>query len=151
MSEGSLTDDIIEIKWDELDVNSCVQSVVLPQCGAVSTFIGTTRNNFDGKAVKSLEYECYSKMALKQMQNICRGLRREWPDIGRISLVHRIGLVSVGEISVVIAVSAPHRKSAIAATESCIELLKASVPIWKKEIYEDDESEWKANKECQWL
>ncbi|XP_067941824.1 molybdopterin synthase catalytic subunit-like isoform X2 [Watersipora subatra] len=133
MSEGSLTDDIIEIKWDELDVNSCVQSVVLPQCGAVSTFIGTTRNNFDGKAVKSLEYECYSKMALKQMQNICRGLRREWPDIGRISLVHRIG------------------KSAIAATESCIELLKASVPIWKKEIYEDDESEWKANKECQWL
>lgn len=90
-------------------------------------------------------------MALKQIELICEELRRQWPDIVNIAIYHRLGLVEIREASVVIAVSSPHRKTSLGAVEVAIDELKKRVPIWKKEIYDDDESTWKENKECQWL
>lgn len=99
----------------------------------------------------SLEYEAYEPMAMKQIELICEGLRRQWPDIVNIAICHRLGLVAVREASVVIAISSPHRKTSLDAVEVAIDELKKRVPIWKKEIYIGDESTWKENKECQWL
>ncbi|XP_037945251.1 molybdopterin synthase catalytic subunit [Teleopsis dalmanni] len=116
-------------------------------CGAISLFVGTTRNNFDGKTVISLEYEAYAPMANKEMETICEELRTHWSDVVNIVFHHRIGLVPVGEASVVIAVSSPHRQSSLDAVSFAIEELKKRVPIWKKEKYDADESSWKENKE----
>lgn len=85
------------------------------------------------------------------MTVICEELRSRWPDIVNIAIYHRLGLVPVREASVVIAISSPHRISSIDAVAAAIEELKKRVPIWKKELYEGDESAWKENKECQWL
>lgn len=101
--------------------------------------------------VVSLEYEAYESMALKEMQKICTELRVRWPNLKHIALHHRLGVVPVREASVVIAVSSPHRAAALDSVSFAIDQLKSQVPIWKKEIYEDDPvGEWKENKECQW-
>jgi len=139
------------LTFERLDITKINDLVADDACGAISLFVGTTRNNFDGKKVISLEYEAYEQMAVKQMNNICEELRERWSDIGNIAIHHRLGLVSVREASVVIAVSSPHRQSALSAVTFAIEELKRRVPIWKKEQYADDESAWKENKECQWL
>lgn len=96
-----------------------------------------------------MEYEAYEKMALKEMNNICEKIRSKW-NLEYIVIYHRLGEVPVSEASVVIAISSPHRKESLKAVEYAIELLKSSVPIWKKEVYDSNESEWKENKECPW-
>lgn len=99
--------------------------------------------------VIKLEYETYESMALKEMTNICNKIRSQW-DVEGIAIYHRIGEVPISKASVVIAVSSPHREESLRAVEYAIDMLKASVPIWKKEVYETGESEWKQNKECKW-
>lgn len=136
---------------DTLNVGVISDLVTAGSCGAISIFVGTTRDNFEDKKVVSLEYEAYEPMALKEMEGICGQLRQRWPDIVNIAIYHRLGLVPVSEASVVIAVSSPHRKSALEAVSSAIEDLKKRVPIWKKEKYDGDEGQWKENAECQWL
>ena len=106
--------------------------------GATVTFIGTTRDHNDGRAVTQLEYEAYPEMALTEMRKIGDEARRRWP-IAAIAIVHRIGVVPIGEASVVIAVSAPHRQDALAACKDAIDTLKEQVPLWKKEFYEGGE------------
>jgi len=101
--------------------------------------------------VISLEYEAYDNMALKEMNKICAELRTRWPNLKHIVIHHRLGTVPVREASVVIATSSPHRAAALESVSFAIEQLKSTVPIWKKEIYEEDRvGEWKENKECQW-
>jgi len=114
--------------------------------GAISLFVGTTRDHFDGKKVVRLEYEAYKPMALKEMRALVERARATW-DIKKMLVWHRLGVVPVGEASVVIAVSAERRANAIRACEFGIEELKRTVPIWKKEVYEDG-SVWKANVEA---
>ncbi|KAF6020057.1 MOCS2 [Bugula neritina] len=138
---------MIFLTHNKISVATHIEAVVLPSCGAISTFIGTTRDNFNDKKVIRLEYECYNSMALKELEKICLQMRNKFEDLGRVCIVHRLGLVPVCEASVFIAVSSPHRAAAIAAAEFCINQVKATVPIWKKEIYEDATSEWKENKE----
>uniref|UniRef100_A0A1L8EC16 Molybdopterin synthase catalytic subunit n=1 Tax=Haematobia irritans TaxID=7368 RepID=A0A1L8EC16_HAEIR len=135
---------------DSLDVGSISTLVSDGSCGAISLFVGTTRDNFEDKKVVSLEYEAYEPMALKEMENICLQLRQRWPDIVKIAIYHRLGLVPVCEASVVIAISSPHRKTSLDAVSEAIEELKKRVPIWKKEKYDSEEGMWKENKECQW-
>lgn len=94
--------------------------------------LGTTRESFEGKTVKLLEYECYEEMALSEMRKLCHETRQQFPAIDRIAITHRIGEVLVTEKSVVIAASSPHRLDAIQATQFLIDRLKATVPIWKK-------------------
>ncbi|KAL4228298.1 Molybdopterin synthase catalytic subunit [Mactra antiquata] len=139
--------DIVEITREIIDIGNLTTRVTSPTCGAISTFLGTTRNNFQGKKVKTLEYEAYEPMAKKEMQKICDNIRDKW-SVENIALVHRIGDVPITQASVAIVVSSPHRKESLEAVQYGIDTLKATVPIWKKEIYEDDSYSWKENSEC---
>ncbi|EDV93883.1 GH19575 [Drosophila grimshawi] len=143
--------DHIQLVNSQIDINHIHNLLIDESCGASSVFVGTTRDNFDGKKVISLEYESYEKMALKEMSKICSQLRARWPDLKHIAIYHRLGTVPVKEASVVIATSAPHRAAALESVTFAVEQLKSRVPIWKKEIYENDTiGEWKENMECPW-
>ncbi|XP_006061167.1 molybdopterin synthase catalytic subunit isoform X1 [Bubalus kerabau] len=141
--------DIIKFTPEKLSVDEVSQLVISPLCGAISLFVGTTRNNFEGKKVISLEYEAYLPMAENEIRKICSDIRQKWP-VKHIAVFHRLGLVPVTEASVIIAVSSAHRAASLEAVSYAIDALKARVPIWKKEIYEESSSSWKRNKECFW-
>lgn len=142
--------DHISITNEPLSVDQISNIVTSPTSGAISMFIGTTRNNFEGKEVVRLEYEAYAPMAEKEIKKICSQIRNKW-SVEHIAVYHRLGLVPVTESSVIIAISSPHRKESLDAVHFAIDALKASVPIWKKEFYKEGPAEWKENKECQWL
>jgi molybdopterin synthase catalytic subunit len=110
------------------------------QAGAVATFVGTTRSESRGRTVDHLEYEAYEGMAERVMAEIAARLEQQY-DLCEIAIHHRTGRVDIGEPSVVIAVSAPHRQDALAACKDAIDTLKEQVPLWKKEVYEGGE-EW---------
>lgn len=117
-----------------------------PACGAISTFSGTTRNNFNGKVVTSLSYEGYVPMAIKELTNLCHEAKEKF-GVEKIAAVHLLGDCPVGDVSVILGSCGAHRRETIRCTEYLIDELKARVPIWKKEIYEGDESVWKENVE----
>ncbi len=121
-----------------IDLNELVTYVGDPGAGAVSTFIGTTRDNNEGRSILSLDYEAYPGMAEQEMARLGEEVAEKW-DITRVAMVHRIGTVPIGEASVIIAVSAPHRDDAFKACRYAIDELKKRVPIWKKEIYRGGE------------
>ncbi|KAG5326070.1 RAB1A protein, partial [Acromyrmex heyeri] len=136
----------VKLQQEELNITEIMELVTFPNCGAISNFIGITRDNFENKKVIKLEYEAYESMALKEMTNICNKIRSQW-DVEGIAIYHRIGEVPISKASVVIAVSSSHREQSLRAVEYAINALKASVPIWKKEVYETGEPQWKQNKE----
>ena len=115
--------------------------VVLPGCGATVTFTGTARDHAEGRpGVHRLEYEAYDEPALARLQAIAAELRGRWPVLGRIALLHRTGVVELGDAAVVVAVSAPHRAEAFDAARLGIDELKRTVPIWKRESWDGGES-----------
>ena len=119
-----------------------------PTCGAISTFTGITRNNFAGKTVTHLSYEGYTPMAIKELKSLCTDAKANYPTVDKLVAVHILGECPVGEASVIVGCSSPHRREAIQCTEYLIDELKGRVPIWKKEIYEGDETNvWKENVE----
>lgn len=107
--------------------------------GAVVTFIGTVRNNSEGKKVLYLEYECYEPMAVKKLNEIADEIKRRWK-INDISVIHRVGRLEIGDTAIVIAVGSPHRQEAFEACKYAIDTIKETVPIWKKEFYENGSS-----------
>ena len=121
-----------------IDLKELVDYVGDPQAGAIATFIGTTRNNNEGRKVIALDYDGYSEMAEKELARIGEDAKTKWP-ICRMAIVHRLGPVQITEASVIIAVSAGHRDAAFAACRFAIEKIKKTVPIWKKEMYEGGE------------
>ncbi len=125
---------------DPIDVGAVIAEVADDQAGAVATFLGTTRVRSRGRSVLYLEYEAYEGMAEKIMEEIANTLRERY-ELCRVAITHRIGRVGIGETSVAIAVSAPHREHALAACKEAIDTLKVDVPLWKKEVYEGGE-EW---------
>jgi len=127
-----------EIVERPIDVAAVAAVVGDPRTGATVTFVGTTRDHNDGRVVTQLEYEAYPEMAVNEMRKIGDTARQRWP-IERIAIVHRIGAVPIGEASVVIAVSAGHRRAAFEACHFAIDRLKEVVPIWKKEHFEGGE------------
>ena len=127
-----------EIVSAAIDLGKVTAAVSLPQAGAVVTFIGTTRDHNDGRRVTRLEYEAYPEMALAEMRKIGDTARQRWP-VAQVAIVHRIGVVPIGDASVVIAVSAGHRRAAFEACHFAIDRLKEVVPIWKKEHFEGGE------------
>ena len=137
--------DVVEIVEDAIDVRKYMDKVRDAGAGAMATFLGTTRDTFEDKRVLELRYEAYHAMALQQLRRLCGDARARW-SLTRIALVHRVGVVGIGEESVLVAVSSVHRKASLHACEFLIDELKASVPIWKKEIYVDGET-WKQNSE----
>jgi molybdopterin synthase catalytic subunit/molybdopterin converting factor small subunit len=123
-----------------LSLEAVVAQVADERAGAVATFVGTTRIHSRGRTVTSLEYEAYAGMAENVMAEIADELTRRY-DLCGVAIHHRVGRVGIGEPSVVIAVSAPHRGDALAACKDAIDTLKETVPLWKKEVYEGGE-EW---------
>jgi molybdopterin synthase catalytic subunit len=121
-----------------IDLNELVRYVTDPEAGAVAIFIGTTRNNNEGRKVIALDYEAYPEMAEKELARIGADANKQWP-VCRIAIVHRLGPVQIGEASVMIAVSSAHRDAAFAASRFAIEEIKKTVPIWKKEVFEGGE------------
>lgn len=112
-----------------------------PGAGAILIFLGTTRDNTDGKSVDYLEYEAYPEMAEQRMAAVAQEIRDRWPSVKGIALVHRVGRVVIGEASIGIAVATPHRADAFAACRYAIDRAKEHLPIWKKEVWEGG-SEW---------
>ena len=125
---------------EPLSLDTAVDEVRSERAGAIATFVGTTRIESRGRTVHRLEYEAYEEMAEKVMREIADELKRRY-DLCEIAIHHRTGQVDIGEASVVIAVSAPHREDALAGCKDAIDTLKEQVPLWKKEIYEGGE-EW---------
>lgn len=131
--------DFFELTTGPIDVGAVARRVVLPECGAIVSLDGFTREWTKGRRTKYLVYEAYDGMAVSEMQRLGTEAHKRF-DIAHIGIVHRTGRLEIGETSVVISVSAPHRKAAFEACEWAIRELKRTVPIWKKEIYEDGES-----------
>jgi molybdopterin synthase catalytic subunit len=121
-----------------IDLQELVNYVSDPAAGAIATFIGTTRNNNEGRKVIALDYDGYPEMAEKELARIGDDAKTKWP-ICKMAIVHRLGPVQITEASVIIAVSAGHRDAAFAACRFAIEEIKKTVPIWKKEVYEGGE------------
>mgnify|MGYP001383153759 CR=1 FL=1 len=126
---------MIELTHHPLDPEVVTASVRRDTNGAVVTFLGTTRDNFEGKPVITLEYEAFPEMAVKEMEEIRRQLKAKF-GIDDIAIAHRTGQVPIGEISLVVAVASPHRKEAFFACHAAVDRLKETVPIWKKEYFE---------------
>ena len=126
---------MIEITHDALKPEEITARVRRDTNGAVVTFLGTTRLFAEGKKVLRLEYEAYEEMALKELEKVRLEVASRW-GIDDIAISHRIGLVDIGEISLVVAVASPHRKEAFQACHQAVDILKERVPIWKKEFFE---------------
>ena len=131
--------DFFELTTTTIDVGAVARRVVLPECGATVTLDGYAREWTKGKRTLYLVYEAYDSMALSEMQRLGAEVHKQF-EIAHIGIVHRTGRIEIGETSVVIAVSAPHRRAAFEACEWAIKELKRTVPIWKKEIYEGGEA-----------
>eukprot|EP01117_Protostelium_nocturnum_P014598 TRINITY_DN5567_c0_g1_i1.p1 TRINITY_DN5567_c0_g1~~TRINITY_DN5567_c0_g1_i1.p1 ORF type:complete len:175 (+),score=67.54 TRINITY_DN5567_c0_g1_i1:744-1268(+) len=138
---------LIDISSDVLSLEKAIEFCGDPGAGAISSFSGTTRNNFNGKNVLKLKYKAYEPMAKKEMRKIADEVKRRW-DVIKVAIVHRIGVVPIGESSVIIVVSSAHRRESLEAVSFAIDELKAKVPVWKKEYYDDSKTTWKENSEC---
>jgi molybdopterin synthase catalytic subunit len=128
----------IKISPSTLNVQECARWVMSPESGGIDMFIGTVRNATKGKVVTRLEFEAYETMALREMEKIASQVVEKWP-LQKILIHHRTGVLQIGEIPVIIAVAAAHRAAAFDACRYIIDTLKETVPIWKKEIFEDGE------------
>ena len=135
---GINTHDFFELTTEAIDVGAVARRIVRPECGATVTLDGYAREWTNGKRTLHLLYEAYPSMALREMQRLGHEAHDRF-EIVHIGIVHRTGRLEIGETSVVIAVSAPHRRAAFEACEWAIRELKRTVPIWKKEIFEDGE------------
>ena len=133
---------LVRLVREPIDVASLAGTT--PADGALCLFVGVVRNENQGRAVLRLEYEAYEEMALPLMEEIAAETRRLHP-VTDVRLVHRLGRLEIGEASVAVAVSSPHRAEAFAACRFAIDTLKAKVPIWKKELYADG-SEWRRSR-----
>lgn len=128
----------IQISPSPLNIQACIDWIMSPESGGIDVFIGTVRNATKGKPVIRLEFEAYEPMAITEMEKIIKQAAEQWP-IQKALIHHRTGVLDVGEVPVIIAVSAAHRAAAFDACRYIIDTLKQTVPIWKKEIFEDGE------------
>ncbi|ACZ41053.1 molybdopterin biosynthesis MoaE protein [Thermobaculum terrenum ATCC BAA-798] len=129
---------MIAVTQDPISIDELISSVSHPGAGAIVIFLGVVRDNNEGRKVRYLEYESYEPAAKASMQKICGFAKDKWPGV-RISAVHRVGKLNIGDISVAVVASAPHRQEAFAAARFVIDSIKEESPIWKKEIFEGGE------------
>lgn len=127
-----------------LPVAEALSWAVVPGCGAVVTFAGTVRDHADDRpGVVRLDYEAYEEQAMPRLAGVAAGARVRWPALGRVALLHRVGPLAVTDVAVVVVASAPHRQDAFDAARWCIDSVKSTVPIWKKETWAGG-SDWGA-------
>jgi molybdopterin synthase catalytic subunit len=127
---------MIEITTEAIDIQAVIKATTSEKAGAINVFIGTIRDNSLEKNVVKLEYEAYDSMAKLKLQELVNEASKQWP-IEKAAIVHRKGILEIGDVAVVIAVSTPHRAESFAACQWIIDNLKKVVPIWKKEFYSD--------------
>ncbi|MCI0358715.1 MAG: molybdenum cofactor biosynthesis protein MoaE [Planctomycetaceae bacterium] len=132
---------MISLTTKHIDASEVLASVSSTDAGAIVLFLGTTREFTHGRRTASLDYECYPEMAEKKLAELEAEARRRWPLTG-CSIVHRLGRLELGEASIAIAVSSPHRQVAFEAGKWLIDTIKEVVPIWKRENWADGSSEW---------
>jgi molybdopterin synthase catalytic subunit len=131
----------MRITQDPVDAKDFLSAQARPSCGAVASFVGIVRDHDHGKAVKALFYECYPSMAEKELEAIVREAHRRWT-LEDVRVIHRVGLLKIGDVAVAIAVFSAHRDEAFLACRYVIEQIKERAPIWKKQIFEDGTAEW---------
>lgn len=132
---------MISLTYEPIDYHALTESVRSSQSGAVVLFLGTVREMTDGRRTVALDYEGYPQMAEVKLAELVATAKSRWP-IDKEGIVHRLGHLELGDISVAIAVSCPHRKQAFEAGQFLIDELKVSVPIWKQENWDDGSTEW---------
>ena len=136
---GGADSDLVEVSAEPLSEGRLMAAVGDPGAGGLVLFSGVVREETGGRRVKYLEYEAHAPMAAAKMREIASAVRARWPGVRGLALVHRIGRLEIGESSVMIAVSSPHRGEAFDACRFAIDTLKETVPVWKKEYFEDGE------------
>lgn len=129
---------LIHISDKPLELEKITQMVTDDACGAIDIFVGTVRDQTKGKKVLKLDFEAYEKMAVSEMAKLAEEAAERWP-VKKMAIHHRVGSLGIGETAVIIAVSTPHRNASFEACKFVIDTLKQTVPIWKKEIFEDGE------------
>lgn len=134
---------MIRVTTDPIDLQAIHDHLRSPHAGGEVLFTGTTRDLNDGRQVHGLAFEAYPEMAIKKMHEIADEIRERW-QVTKVAMVHRLGPVAIGEVCVVVGVSAPHRDAAFAGARHGIDRLKEDVPIWKKETFEGGET-WVTN------
>jgi MoaE-MoaD fusion protein len=130
--------EVYRLTREAIDAREVAEMILRPEDGALCIFEGVVRNNSKGKTTRYLEYEAYETMALKTMEEIGEFVRSAW-EIGCVAIVHRLGRMEIGETSVAIIITSPHRRASFDACEYAIDRLKKIVPIWKKEFFDDGE------------
>lgn len=124
-----------------IDIGALIAAVAHPSCGAIATFLGTVRDHAEGRPVAGIDYHAYREMAVRKLVEIGQEIREQW-GLDRVAIAHRVGRLAIGDVSVAIAVGAPHRAEAFAAVRHAIERIKVIVPIWKKEAWADGGTRW---------
>ncbi len=132
---------MFKITSDEIELGDVVRAVEAGDAGAIVHFLGVVRNNTEGREVSYLEYEVYPPMAEKKMAEIAQEIHEKW-GLDRVAMIHRVGRLEIGEVSVAVAVASPHRREAFEACHYAMNRLKQIVPIWKREVWTDGEEEW---------
>ena len=132
---------MFKITSDEIELGDVIRAVEARDAGAIVHFLGVVRNNTEGREVSYLEYEAYPPMAEKKMAEIAQEIHDKW-GLDRVAMIHRVGRLEIGEVSVAVAVASPHRKEAFEACHYAMNRLKQIVPIWKREVWTDGEEEW---------
>ncbi len=122
---------------EPLSADTLAELVAVPEAGGVAVFLGVVRDNTAGRRVLALEYGAHAPMAEAKLKEIGEAVYRRWPGVKQVAIAHRVGRLAIGEASVAIAVSAAHRQEAFEACQFAIDTLKRTVPIWKREIFED--------------
>jgi len=136
---GGAASDTYRVVQHPLSPDVAVAAVDDPGAGGIALFSGVVRNETGGRPVKFLQYEAHAPMAEAKMREIGQAIRARWPGVKRVAMLHRLGRLEIGESSVLIAVSAAHRGEAFEACHYAIDTLKSTVPVWKKEHFEDGE------------
>ena len=132
---------MFKITSAEIELGEVIRAVEAGDAGAIVHFLGVVRNNTEGREVSYLEYEAYPPMAEKKMAEIAQEIHEKW-GLDRVAMIHRVGRLEIGEVSVAVAVASPHRKEAFEACHYAMNRLKQIVPIWKREVWADGEEEW---------
>ena len=132
---------MFRITSEEIELGDVIRAVEAGDAGAIVHFLGVVRNNTEGREVSYLEYEAYPPMAEKKMAEIAQEVHEKW-GLDRVAMIHRVGRLEIGEVSVAVAVASPHRKEAFEACHYAMNRLKQVVPIWKREVWADGEEEW---------
>ena len=132
---------MFKITSEEIELGDVIRAVEAGDAGAIVHFLGVVRNNTEGREVSYLEYEAYPPMAEKKMAEIAQEIHEKW-GLDRVAMIHRVGRLEIGEVSVAVAVASPHRKEAFEACHYAMNRLKQIVPIWKREVWADGEEEW---------